>query len=143
VRIKRRIEALQWLRLRADLDNKRKKLTRSIDNINAALIGYYERNNRTELTDPESGVRWQKRQGTTQVWNEDALKRLLQKRNIPEELVFHIVPKEVIDEKALFQLMQDEIISLADVESVSHLETHKPYIVAVGNAKTNNSSASE
>jgi len=63
---------------------------------------------------------------------------LLQRRNVPEELIFHIEPREVIDEKALFQLMQDEIISLADVEGVSHLETHKPYIVAVGSAKKNN-----
>jgi hypothetical protein len=131
VRIRKRSDALHWLRLRAGLDERRKKLERSIANINAAVIAYYERNNKIELTDPENGTRWQKRQGSSQFWNDEELKKLLQRKRVPEELVFHTVVKEERDDKALFQLMQDGILTLDDIESVSQLQYHKAYIVGI------------
>jgi len=135
VRIKGRASLLQWLRRRAVLVEKQKVLTRSIDNINSWVIAYYERHNLTDVVDRESGVKWQKRQGTTQIWDDSELKMLLRRRNVPEELVFHIVPQEVRDDKAIFQLMRDGILSIEDIESVSMLQNHKPYIVGVNGAK--------
>jgi len=122
------------LRLRFTLDEKRKKLTRSIDNINAAVISYYERRNLTEVVDPETGTKWQKRQGTTQIWNNESLKALLKRKRIPEELVFTIVPTEVRSDEAIFQLMRDGILTIEDIEGVSTLQTHKSYIVGLKNA---------
>ncbi len=131
VRIKGRAELLEWLRRRHTLDEKRKTLTRSIDNINTWVLAYYERHNLTDVTDPEENIKWQKRQGTTQIWNDEELKKLLRRRNIPEELVFTIVPQEVRNEQAIFQLMRDGILSIADIETVSILQNHKPYIVGL------------
>jgi hypothetical protein len=122
------------LRLRFTLDEKRKKLTRSIDNINAAVISYYERRNLTDVVDPETGTKWQKRQGTTQIWNNESLKALLKRKRIPEELVFTIVPTEVRSDEAIFQLMRDGILTIEDIEGVSTLQTHKSYIVGLKNA---------
>lgn len=136
VRIKGRTELLEWLRRRHILDERRKQLVRSIDNINSWVLAYYERKNLTDVTDPESHIKWQKRQGTTQVWNNEALKQLLRRRRVPEELVFSIVPTEVRDDQAIFQLMRDGILSLEDIEGVSILQSHKPYIVGLNkNAK--------
>lgn len=136
MRIKGRAELLGWLRRRNDLDEKRKTLTRSIDNINTWVLAYYERHNLTDVTDPESKTKWQKRQGTTQIWNDEALKQLLRRRRVPEELVFTPVTTEVRNDKAVFQLMQDGILSIEDIEGVSTLQTHKPYIVGLNkNAK--------
>jgi hypothetical protein len=134
VKVKDRAELLGWLRLRFTLDEKRKKLTRSIDNINAAVISYYERRNLTEVVDPETGTKWQKRQGTTQIWNNESLKALLKRKRIPEELVFTIVPTEVRSDEAIFQLMRDGILTIEDIEGVSTLQTHKSYIVGLKNA---------
>lgn len=134
MKIKDRAELLSWLRLRFTLDEKRKKLVRSIDNINAAVLGYYEKRNLTEVVDPATSTKWQKRQGTTQIWNDAELKQLLRRRRIPEELVFTIVPTEIRSDAAIFQLMRDGILSIEDIESVSTLQTHKPYIVGL-NAK--------
>lgn len=140
MKVKDRAELLGWLRLRFTLDEKRKKLTRSIDNINAAVISYYERRNLTDVVDPETGTKWQKRQGTTQIWNNESLKALLKRKRIPEELVFTIVPTEVRSDEAIFQLMRDGILTIEDIESVSTLQTHKPYIVGLNkkNAKDRN-----
>jgi hypothetical protein len=135
VRIKGRAELLSWLRRRKDLDDKRKVLTRSIDNINTWVLAYYERHNLTEVADPETKTKWQKRQGTTQIWNDEALKMLLRRRRVPEELVFTPVTTEVRNDKAVFQLMQDGILSIEDIEGVSTLQTHKPYIMGLNNAK--------
>lgn len=134
MKVKDRAELLGWLRLRFTLDEKRKKLTRSIDNINAAVISYYERRNLTEVVDPETGTKWQKRQGTTQIWNNESLKALLKRKRIPEELVFTIVPTEVRSDEAIFQLMRDGILTIEDIEGVSTLQTHKSYIVGLKNA---------
>jgi hypothetical protein len=134
VKVKDRAELLGWLRLRFTLDEKRKKLTRSIDNINAAVISYYERRNLTDVVDPETGTKWQKRQGTTQIWNNESLKALLKRKRIPEELVFTIVPTEVRSDEAIFQLMRDGILTIEDIEGVSTLQTHKSYIVGLKNA---------
>lgn len=131
MRIKGRAELLEWLRRRNTLDEKRKTLTRSIDNINSWVLAYYERHNLTDVTDPESHIKWQKRQGTTQIWNDEELKKLLKRRNVPEELVFTIVPKEVRNDTAIFQLMRDGILSIEDIEHVSMLQNHKPYIVGL------------
>ena len=141
--IKGRAELLGWLRRRATLSEKQKVLTRSIDNINGWVLAYYEKHNLTEVVDPESKVKWQKRQGTTQIWNDEELKKLLRRRNVPEELVFTVVPKEVRNDEAIFQLMRDGILSIADIEGVSMLQNHKPYIVGLDRAKKNNSSTSE
>ena len=109
---------------------------RSIDNINSWVLAYYERHNLTDVTDPETRIKWQKRQGTTQVWDNDALKQLLKRRRVPEELVFSIVPTEVRDDQAIFQLMRDGVLSIEDIESVSTLQTHKPYLIGLDkNAK--------
>jgi hypothetical protein len=135
VRIKGRAELLEWLRKRKILDDKRKMLTRAIDNINTSVLAYYERHNLTDVTDPESSIKWQKRQGTTQIWNDEELKKLLRRRNVPEELVFTIVPQEVRNDEAIFQLMRDGILSIADIETVSMLQNHKPYIVGLNGAK--------
>ncbi len=135
MRIKGRAELLSWLRRRKDLDDKRKVLTRSIDNINTWVLAYYERHNLTEVADPETKTKWQKRQGTTQIWNDEALKALLRRRRVPEELVFTPVTTEVRNDKAVFQLMQDGILSIEDIEGVSTLQTHKPYIMGLNNAK--------
>lgn len=143
MRIKGRAELLEWLRRRAALVDKQKTLTRSIDNINSWVLAYYERHNLTEVVDPESKVKWQKRQGTTQIWNDEELKKLLRRRNIPEELVFTVVPKEVRNDEAIFQLMRDGLLSIADIETVSMLQNHKPYIVGLDRAKKNNGSTSE
>lgn len=90
----------------------------------------------TDVTDPETHVKWQKRQGTTQIWNDSALKQLLRRRNVPEELVYTVVPTEIRDDKAIFQLMRDGILSIEDIENVSILQNHKPYIVGLNkNAK--------
>ncbi len=134
MKVKDRAELLGWLRLRFTLDEKRKKLTRSIDNINAAVISYYERRNLTDVVDPETGTKWQKRQGTTQIWNNESLKALLKRKRIPEELVFTIVPTEVRSDEAIFQLMRDGILTIEDIEGVSTLQTHKSYIVGLKNA---------
>jgi len=131
VQIKGRAELLDWLRKRYILDEKRKVLTRSIDNINTWVLAYYERHNLTDVMDPETKTKWQKRQGTTQIWNDEALKQLLKRRRVPEELVFTIVPTEVRNDKAIFQLMQDGILSIEDIDSVSTLQGHKPYIVGL------------
>jgi hypothetical protein len=131
VKIKDRAELLGWLRLRFTLDEKRKKLVRSIENINSGVLNYYERRNLTDVTDPQTGTRWQKRQGTTQIWNNEELKLLLRRRRVPEELVFTIVPTEVRNDEAIFQLMRDGILTIEDIESVSTLQTHKPYIVGL------------
>jgi hypothetical protein len=140
VKIKDRAELLGWLRLRFTLDEKRKKLVRSIENINSGVLNYYERRNLTDVTDPQTGTRWQKRQGTTQIWNNEDLKLLLRRRRVPEELVFTIVPTEVRNDEAIFQLMRDGILTIEDIESVSTLQTHKPYIVGLNkkNAKDRN-----
>ena len=136
MRIKGRAELLTWLRRRATLDEKRKTLTRSIDNINSWVLAYYERHNLTDVVDPETKTKWQKRQGTTQIWNNEELKKLLKRRQVPEELVFSIVPTEVRNDEAIFQLMRDGILSIADIETVSMLQSHKPYIVGLNkNAK--------
>jgi hypothetical protein len=135
VRIKGRADLLSWLRLRKDLDDKRKKLVRSLDNINTAVLAYYERHNLADVVDPETHTKWQKRQGTTQIWNNAELKLLLKRRRVPEELVFTIVPTEVRNDEAIFQLMRDGILSIDDIEGVSTLQTHKPYIVGMNNAK--------
>lgn len=135
MRIKGKTELLDWLRLRHTLDEKRKQLVRSIDNINTAALAYYERHNLTEMVDPETNAKWQKRQGTTQIWNNEELKRLLKRRKVPEELVFTIVPTEVRSDEAVFQLMRDGILSIEDIEKVSTLQTHKPYIIELNNAK--------
>jgi hypothetical protein len=135
VRIKGRAELLEWLRKRKILDDKRKMLTRAIDNINTGVLAYYERHNLTDVVDPESHIKWQKRQGTTQIWNDEELKKLLRRRNIPEELVFTIVPQEIRNDEAIFQLMRDGILSIADIETVSMLQNHKPYIVGLNGAK--------
>jgi hypothetical protein len=138
VRIKGRTELLEWLRLRHDLGERRKKLERSIGNINTWVIAYYERNNLTDFVDKETGIKFQKRQGSTQIWNDDALKQLLRRRRVPEELVFSIVPTEVRNDQAIFQLMQDGILSIEDIEQVSVLQNHKPYIVELApNAQKN------
>jgi len=138
VRIKGRTELLEWLRRRNLLDERRKQLVRSIDNINSWILAYYERKNLTDVTDPETRIKWQKRQGTTQIWNDNALKQLLKRRRVPEELVYTVVPTEVRDDKAIFQLMRDGVLSIEDIESVSILQNHKPYIVGLDkNAKTN------
>jgi len=101
-------------------------------------LAYYERKNLTDVTDPETRIKWQKRQGTTQIWNDNALKQLLKRRRVPEELVYTVVPTEVRDDKAIFQLMRDGVLSIEDIESVSILQNHKPYIVGLDkNAKTN------
>lgn len=142
MRIKGRTELLEWLRLRHELGEKRKKLERSIANINTWVIAYYDRHNLTDFQDKETGIKFQKRQGTTQVWNNDALKLLLRRRRVPEELVFQIVPTEVRDDKAIFQLMQDGILSIEDIESVSILQNHKPYIVELKGAEKNGSTTS-
>jgi hypothetical protein len=127
---------MEWLRRRHTLDEQRKKLVRSIDNINSWVLAYYERNNLTDVIDPESHIKWQKRQGTTQIWNNDELKKLLARRRVPEELVFTIVPTEVRSDQAIFQLMRDGILSIEDIESVSVLQNHKPYIIGLNkNAK--------
>jgi hypothetical protein len=42
--------------------------------------------------------------------------------------------KEERDDKALFQLMQDGILTLDDIESVSQLQYHKAYLVGLKNA---------
>lgn len=131
VRIKGRADLLGWLRKRHALDEKRKTLTRSIDNINTWVLAYYERHNLTDVVDPEEHMKWQKRQGTTQIWNDEDLKKLLRRRNVPEELVFAIVPTEVRNDEAIFQLMRDGILSIADIEGVSILQNHKPYIVGL------------
>lgn len=131
MQIKGRATLLHWLRIRDELSNERKELERKIRRISDALLDYYERKNRTEVKDPRTGVTYAKRQGTTQVWDNEALKKLLQKRKVPEELVFKIVPQEIRDDEALFQLMQDGIISIDDVATVSHIEQHAPYIIAV------------
>lgn len=131
MKIKDRAELLGWLRLRFTLDEKRKKLVRSIENINSGVLNYYERRNLTDVTDPQTGTRWQKRQGTTQIWNNEELKLLLRRRRVPEELVFTIVPTEVRNDEAIFQLMRDGILTIEDIESVSTLQTHKPYIVGL------------
>lgn len=143
MRIKGRAELLEWLRKRKVLDDKRKTLTRSIDNINGWVLAYYERHNLTDVRDPESGIKWQKRQGTTQIWNDEELKKLLKRRQVPEELVFTIVPQEVRNDEAIFQLMRDGILSIADIEGVSMLQNHKPYLVGLDNAKKNNGSTDE
>lgn len=136
MQIKGRAELLEWLRRRHTLDEKRKTLTRSIDNINSWVLAYYERHNLTDVTDPDTGIKWQKRQGTTQIWNDEELKKLLKKRSVPEELVFTIVPTEVRNDQAIFQLMRDGILSIEDIEKVSMLQNHKPYIVGLNkNAK--------
>lgn len=131
MQIKGRAELLEWLRRRHTLDEKRKTLTRSIDNINSWVLAYYERHNLTDVTDPDTGIKWQKRQGTTQIWNDEELKKLLKKRSVPEELVFTIVPTEVRNDQAIFQLMRDGILSIEDIEKVSMLQNHKPYIVGL------------
>lgn len=87
------------------------------------------------MVDPETNAKWQKRQGTTQIWNNEELKRLLKRRKVPEELVFTIVPTEVRSDEAVFQLMRDGILSIEDIEKVSTLQTHKPYIIELNNAK--------
>lgn len=135
MRIKGRADLLGWLRKRKDLDDKRKVLTRSIDNINSWVLAYYERHNLTDLVDPETGIKWQKRQGTTQIWKDEELKKLLKRRSVPEELVFTIVPQEVRNDEAIFQLMRDGILSISDIEGVSILQNHKPYIIGLDNAK--------
>jgi hypothetical protein len=136
VRIKGRADLLGWLRKRKDLDDKRKVLTRSIDNINGWVLAYYERHNLTDVTDPETDIKWQKRQGTTQIWKDEELKKLLKRRSVPEELVFTIVPTEVRNDEAIFQLMRDGILSIEDIEGVSILQNHKPYIIGLDkNAK--------
>ena len=136
MRIKGRADLLGWLRKRKDLDDKRKVLTRSIDNINGWVLAYYERHNLTDVTDPETDIKWQKRQGTTQIWKDEELKKLLKRRSVPEELVFTIVPTEVRNDEAIFQLMRDGILSIEDIEGVSILQNHKPYIVGLDkNAK--------
>ena len=135
MRIKGKADLLDWLRLRHTLDEKRKRLVRSIENINTAALAYYERHNLTDVTDPETSAKWQKRQGTTQIWNNEELKKLLKRRRVPEELVFTVVPTEVRNDKAIFQLMRDGILSIEDIEKVSTLQTHKPYIVELNNAK--------
>ena len=131
MRIKGRVELLDWLRRRHTLDEKRKTLTRSIDNINSWVLAYYERHNLNDVTDPDTKIKWQKRQGTTQIWNNEELKKLLKRRNVPEELVFTIVPTEVRNDTAIFQLMRDGILSIEDIEHVSMLQNHKPYIVGL------------
>jgi hypothetical protein len=99
-------------------------------------LGYYERHNLIDVTDPESKIKWQKRQGTTQIWNDAELKQLLKRRRVPEELVYTIVPTEVRSDAAIFQLMRDGILSIEDIEGVSILQSHKPYIVGLNkNAK--------
>jgi hypothetical protein len=53
--------------------------------------------------------------------------------------VFSIVPTEVRSDEAIFQLMQDGILTIQDIESVSVLQNHKPYIVGLqSNAKNGN-----
>jgi hypothetical protein len=49
--------------------------------------------------------------------------------------VFRTVVKEERDDRALFQLMQDGVLTLDDIESVSQLQYHKAYIVGLKNAK--------
>jgi hypothetical protein len=143
VRIKGKADLLGWLRRRKDLDDRRKVLTRSIDNINSWVLAYYERHNLTDVTDTETGIKWQKRQGTTQIWKDEELKKLLKRRNIPEELVFTIVPQEVRNDAAIFQLMRDGLLSIADIEGVSILQNHKPYIIGLDkNAKKSDDSES-
>lgn len=133
-----------WLRLRHTLDEQRNKLVRSIDNINSWVLAYYEKHNHTELVDPETNTKWQKRQGTSQIWNDAKLKLLLKRRRVPEELVFTIVPTEVRNDEAIFQLMRDNILTIEDIESVSTLQTHKPYIVELNkNAKKHNDQESD
>lgn len=144
MQIKGRANLLEWLRRRATLVEKQKLLTRSIDNINSWVLAYYEKHNLTDVPDPQTGIKWQKRQGTTQIWNDEELKKLLRRRNVPEELVFTIVPKEVRNDQAIFQLMRDGILSIADIESVSMLQNHKPYIVGLAkNAKKDDGSTDE
>lgn len=143
MKIKDRAELLSWLRLRFTLDEKRKKLVRSIENINSGVLNYYERRNLTDVTDPQTGTKWQKRQGTTQIWNNEELKLLLRRRRVPEELVFTIVPTEVRSDEAIFQLMRDGILTIEDIESVSTLQTHKPYIVGLNKKNATDSNGQE
>lgn len=144
MQIKGRATLLHWLRIRDELATERKELERKIRRISDALLDYYERKNRTEVKDPRTGVTYHKRQATTQIWDDKALKKLLQKRKVPEELVFHYVTTEVRDDEALFQLMQDGIISIEDVATVSYIEQHAPYIIAVKpNAKKKQHSEEE
>ena len=127
---------MEWLRRRHILDERRKTLVRSIDNINSWILAYYERHNLTDVLDPDTKIRWQKRQGTTQIWNDSALKQLLKRRRVPEELVYTVVPTEVRSDQAIFQLMRDGVLSIEDIESVSVLQNHKPYIIGLNkNAK--------
>jgi hypothetical protein len=109
---------------------------RSIDNISSWILAYYERHNLPEVTDPETKIKWQKRQGTTQIWNDEQLKLLLKRKRIPEELVYTIVPTEVRSDETIFQLMRDGVLTIEDIESVSVLQNHKPYIIGLNKNAT-------
>lgn len=141
--IKNRVALLLWLRKRSALDARRKKLEKRIRRINDSLLAYYERKNLTEVPDPQDGALYSKRQATTQVWDDAALKKLLARKKIPLELVFQDKVIEVRDDKAIFQLMQDEMLSLDDIESVSELQQHRPYIIRVGKKNGKNESDDE
>ena len=131
LRIKGRGHALRLLRRRASLRELAKTLSARVERIDIAVISYYERNNKKELRDPETGILWQKRQGTTQVYDEKALKKLLKDKGVALSTVFKERIIEDRDDDAIFKLLKDEVLTLDDIESVSHLQSHKPYLTGL------------
>lgn len=125
------VEALNQL---GALQKRRNALESKIEALRKLIVGYYEKNNKTQFED-ETGNVWKKQQGSTVIYDDEGFKKLLARKGVPVEEVYKETTVEERDEQAISKLLSSKKISVKDWKKYAVIHYHSAYVRAYPPAK--------
>jgi hypothetical protein len=143
---------MQTIVSRGDLNQAFRKLSRYqskvshyndlVERYRSAIVRYFENKNIKQHTDLDGQV-WQKRQGTSVSYREDALRALLRRKHIKPSVVFKTREIVEVDEDAVIKLLKAQAITVEEYETVVIRQTHKPFVVKLPTRRSDSQKAAE